>query len=161
MAFSKPLIWCIGLAGMSTGAYYFMKSARASWATASPEQSDDCLKDFPAVARNAQARTLLMDLSLLIKSIDEEGFWALLRATDELCALYESCRSGDARAVIVAQALRLRRQIQRWLGSFVAEARRKRPIEASNAAEDLEAFHKWVEDVLHNITQEQSFQVLR
>ena len=158
MSFTDPLLLCAGLGGLGAGAYFLLKTSSQKKAVS---EGEDLLQAYTHVAKDPQARVLLQDLTPLFLALDPEVFQSLLTGMNDFCRIYESCRSGDSQASLVARGLRLRRGVLKDLSMLTAEARRKRPIEASNVADDIEGLRKFVEDLLHNVTQEQSLQALR
>jgi hypothetical protein len=144
------------LVGGSLGAAVgFFMAARQ---TGGEESSDDGLAGYPSVRRNSVLRMTLHDMVPLFKDLDRATNESLLGALEKICQLYESCKSGDARPVVVAQALEAKRRASSALAVLSRKARQQRPMAASDLSEDLQALKKFLEDQLYNISQEQSLQ---
>ena len=140
------------LGGVTTACLAWKRSG----VTSSGEEDE--LASYPSVYRNPTLRALLQDATPVFKALDSTTFHCMLHSLNDLCKIYESCRSGDARPVLVAQALERRRQASTCLSSLSKKARQQKPMAASDLSEDLLGLNKFLEDQLYNITQEQSLQ---
>lgn len=142
--------------GLVGGAATAFLTWKARGATHSGEEDE--FVPYPSVHRNPDLRALLQDATPVFKALDSPSLHAMLEALNDLCRIYESCRSGDARPVLVAQALECRRRASTCLSGLSKKARQQKPMAASDLSEDLAGLQKFLEDQLYNITQEQSLQ---
>lgn len=139
--------------GIGAAVGLFLASRKAS-----EGDGEGALAGYPSLRRNSELRAALQDTVPLFQGLDGASARGLLDALEKLCQLYESCRSGDARPVLVAQALDAKRRASSALAVLTRKARQQRPMAASDLSEDLQALKKFMEDQLYNISQEQSLQ---
>ena len=144
-----------GAIGAAVG--FFLASRQASEG-GSGDGGEGALAGYPALRKNPELRVALQDAAPLFRGLDGATTDGLLGALQRICQIYESCRSGDARPVLVAQAVEAKRRASTALAVLTRKARQQRPMAASELAEDLQALKKFLEDQLYNITQEQSLQ---
>jgi hypothetical protein len=91
-------------------------------------------------------------------AIDTEACTDMLRAFEELAAIYQTCRMGDGRPSLVAEALKAKRTANGRLTALLKMARQRKPAAASEILRDVEALKKNLSDYIYNISQEQSLQ---
>ena len=110
---------------------------------------------------------LSMDGSLLanlqepvevFRPLDGQACVSMLQALDDLARIYYSCRTGESRPSLVAEALKAKRMAMNQLLALVKKARQRKPMAASDILQDVEALKKNIADYIYNITQEQSLQ---
>jgi len=94
----------------------------------------------------------------VFKSLDNQACVTMLYAFDDLARIYVSCRTGESRPGLVAEALKAKRVATNHLLALVKKARQRKPMAASEIMQDVEALKKNVADYIYNITQEQSLQ---
>ena len=91
-------------------------------------------------------------------AIDREACADMVRAFEELAAIYQTCRQGDGRPSLVAEALKAKRAANNRLTALLKMARQRKPAAASEILRDVEALKKNLADYIYNISQEQSLQ---
>lgn len=104
--------------------------------------------------------TTLQEPLILFYNTDEPGTRAFLKHTDALIERFAVLRTGISRAGEIPLVLRERREASNRLLILLRDARRKRPLAASEICEDVETIKKTLDSYVHNCMQQSNLNIL-
>jgi len=116
------------------------------------------LRRYASVSRDAALSSALLEPARLFAALDAEASEELLGALDALAGAYERCRGGATSPLLLAEAMAARRRAAGALRRLVRLARQRRPMVASDLAEDVASLERYLDDCVHNVDQELGFQ---
>jgi len=116
------------------------------------------LSHYPFLSKDGGLSASLHEPVSVFKTLDADGCALLLQAFDDLVHVYKLCREGESRPSLVSDALQARRAASNHLLALMRKARQRKPLEASDISEDVEALKRCLADYVYNIDQEQRLQ---
>jgi len=144
-----------GAVGASVAAAFAYNRAPAE-AAESEEETD--FSRYKHLHMDGALVANLQEPVAVFKPLDSKLCVSMLHAFDDLARIYFSCRTGESRPSLVAEALKAKRTATNHLLALVKKARQQKPMAASEILQDVEALKKNIADYIYNITQEQSLQ---
>lgn len=157
---------CPVLAGGAVGALiaWYATSSPISSPQSESAQSNSgvlgLLDKHKYICSDSVLYTTLQEPLILFYNTNDLGTRAFLKHTDALIERFMVLRTGVRRPREIPLVLRERREASNRLHSLVRDARRKRPIAASEIHDDVETIKKILDGYVHNCMQQSNLNIL-
>uniref|UniRef100_A0A6C0BZU5 Uncharacterized protein n=1 Tax=viral metagenome TaxID=1070528 RepID=A0A6C0BZU5_9ZZZZ len=154
------------LVGGAIGAFVAWYLSSCSASTASNERAPrnegalGVLDEHEYICRDSILYTTLQEPLILFYSTNQLGTRAFLKHTNSLIERFSVLRTGVRRPREIPLVLRSRREASNRLHILLREARRKRPMAASDIQEDVETVKKILDGYVHNCMQQSNLNLL-